>query len=300
MTRTKSVLGISAALFLTAGISVAGQSGNTKPAHPVAKPAAPTQTAPRATPAAAAQKPGQPAAKATKPAAAKTETAKAAKPAAGAVDKTKPAQVAKTAKPAKAEKSAAKPEPAKTAKAEKADKKSAVKTAKVEKTDDKARPVKMAKAEKPAKGTKDKTSATASSKKVATAAAPAVPLTPVQEHLKKNPSLATKVLWRLPANTDLMAASAGFQNLGQFVAAVNVAHNLGMSFDQLKTKMITEKMPFAAAIQAVRPVASATIEVQNAEYQARGMISESEQEQAADPVPAAKVKPRKPAGHTGS
>jgi hypothetical protein len=84
-----------------------------------------------------------------------------------------------------------------------------------------------------------------------------------------------------------MAASAGFKNLGQFVAAVNVSNNLGLSFTQLKTKIVTDGMSLGQAIQAVRPLtASATIEAQRAEYDARGMIAESElTPQAPAPTP---------------
>src|SRR5262249_50736455 len=105
-------------------------------------------------------------------------------------------------------------------------------------------------------------------------------LTPVQQKLKDNKSLAAKVESRLPKGTDLMTAAAGFKNLGQFVAAVNVSNNLGISFDELKAKMVTGNMSLGQAIQAVRPLtASPTIEAQRAEYDARGMISESEHEQ---------------------
>lgn len=52
--------------------------------------------------------------------------------------------------------------------------------------------------------------------------------------LARNTQLATKLSGLLPAGTDLQTAAAGFRNLGQFVAAVHVSHNLGISFDQLK------------------------------------------------------------------
>jgi hypothetical protein len=124
---------------------------------------------------------------------------------------------------------------------------------------------KLAKADKPAPPTPATTPA-------------AAPLTPVQQKLKENTNLAAKLTSRLPAGTDLMAASAGFRNLGQFVAAVNVSNNLGISFAQLKTKTVTDRMSLGQAIQALRPVSSATIEAQRAEYDARSMIVESEQQ----------------------
>ncbi len=52
--------------------------------------------------------------------------------------------------------------------------------------------------------------------------------------LTQNTQLSTKLSSLLPAGTDLQAAAAGFRNLGQFVSAVHVAHNLDIPFDQLK------------------------------------------------------------------
>ena len=105
-----------------------------------------------------------------------------------------------------------------------------------------------------------------------------VPLTPVQQKLQKNTNLASKLATRLPEGTDLMKAAAGFRNLGQFVAAVNVSNNLGISFADLKTKMVTDGKSLGQAIQVLKPVASATVEAQHAEYDARSMIVESEQQ----------------------
>ena len=41
-----------------------------------------------------------------------------------------------------------------------------------------------------------------------------------------------------PPVTDLSSASQGFRDFGQFVAAVDVSHNLRIPFDQLKTQML--------------------------------------------------------------
>ena len=103
-----------------------------------------------------------------------------------------------------------------------------------------------------------------------------VVLTPVQQKLQKNTNLASKLQSRLPAGTDLMKASAGFKNLGQFVAAVNVSNNLGIPFRQLKTKMVDDGMSLGQSIKTLRPESSSTVEANRAEYDARGMILESE------------------------
>ena len=100
-------------------------------------------------------------------------------------------------------------------------------------------------------------------------------LTPVQLKLQKNTKLANKLESRLPAGTDAVQAAKGFRNLGQFVAAVNVSHNLGIPFATLKTKMVTDGMSLGQAIQTLRPTASATTEVEHAEREADDMIEQT-------------------------
>ena len=52
--------------------------------------------------------------------------------------------------------------------------------------------------------------------------------------LTQNTQLATKLSNLLPKGSDLQAAASGYKNLGQFVAAVHVSHNLRIPFNQLK------------------------------------------------------------------
>jgi hypothetical protein len=126
---------------------------------------------------------------------------------------------------------------------------------------------------------------TATSTKTTTGTPTTAELTPVQQKLKQNTNLASKVALRLPPGTDVMAAAAGFKNLGQFVAAANVSNNLQISFTELKAKMMTG-MSLGQAIQTVRPLtASPTVEAQRAEYDARGLIAESEREQSTTASP---------------
>ena len=54
------------------------------------------------------------------------------------------------------------------------------------------------------------------------------------ELLMQNTQLSSKLGGLLPAGTDLQTAAAGYRNLGQFVAAVHVSHNLDIPFAQLK------------------------------------------------------------------
>jgi hypothetical protein len=78
---------------------------------------------------------------------------------------------------------------------------------------------------------------------------------------------------RLPVGTDLTAAAAGFRNLGQFVAAVNVSNNLGIPFLELKTRMVDQGMSLGQAIQDTRPkTTDTTVVVRRAETDANELI----------------------------
>ena len=75
-----------------------------------------------------------------------------------------------------------------------------------------------------------------------TTTTPAIDFTsgPVGSKLTKNSALRTKLESRLTAlgyTGTVYQAAYGFKNLGQFVAATNVATNLGISFDKLKLQM---------------------------------------------------------------
>ena len=89
------------------------------------------------------------------------------------------------------------------------------------------------------------------------------------QKLAANPQLASKLSALLPPGTDLQAAAAGFKNLGQFVAAVHVSKNLGISFDQLKSAMTgNPPLSLGKAIQQLDPSANAKAAVKTAEKQA--------------------------------
>jgi hypothetical protein len=95
------------------------------------------------------------------------------------------------------------------------------------------------------------------------------PRTPGQL-LSNNTQLSTKLSSLLPAGTNLQTAADGFRNLGQFVAAVHVSHNLGIPFDQLKcTELATvaacpgmtvpsKGSHLGQAIQTLKPTMSST------------------------------------------
>jgi hypothetical protein len=81
----------------------------------------------------------------------------------------------------------------------------------------------------------------------------AVPQSKAQQLLAKNTNLRAKLQSRLPPNTDVNAAAAGFRNLGQFVAAVNVSFNHGIPFADLKVLMTGDHpLSLGQALQQLR------------------------------------------------
>jgi hypothetical protein len=101
------------------------------------------------------------------------------------------------------------------------------------------------------------------------------PKTPDQQ-LSDNTKLSNKLQGLLPTGTNVQQAAQGFKNLGQFVAAVHVSHNLGIPFDTLKTKMMgPPKESLGKAIHALKPTANSTEESKKAEKQAKQDIDDS-------------------------
>ena len=72
--------------------------------------------------------------------------------------------------------------------------------------------------------------------------------------LQQNTKLSENLSKLLPAGTNLQTAAAGFKNLGEFVAAVHVSHNLGIPFADLKAKMLGGDS-LGQAIRTLRPLA---------------------------------------------
>ena len=99
----------------------------------------------------------------------------------------------------------------------------------------------------------------------------------VSDRLAHNPALSSKLQSLLPANTTLQNASSGFKNMGQFVAAVHVAHNLNIPFNDLKTKVMAGDS-LGKAIHELYPNVNAKAETKKAEHQAKKDIKESKVE----------------------
>ncbi len=91
----------------------------------------------------------------------------------------------------------------------------------------------------------------------------------IAQKLAANPQLSSKLQSLLPPGTNLQTAAQGFKNLGQFVAAVHVSHNLGIPFDQLKAKMTGPHAEnLGKAIHDLKPTADAKAEAKKAEHEA--------------------------------
>ena len=91
----------------------------------------------------------------------------------------------------------------------------------------------------------------------------------VADQLSREHGLATQLQKVLP-DTDLIKASEGFDNLGQFVAAAHVAdNNPNFTFEELAAKMHDgDGMSLGGAIHALDPQADADTEVETAQTQA--------------------------------
>jgi len=91
----------------------------------------------------------------------------------------------------------------------------------------------------------------------------------------RNPQLAAKLQTLLPG-ANLETASTGFRNLGQFVAAAHVSHNLGIPFDQLKDRVTgANATSLGQAIHQLKPGANAEVEAKKASRSADADIKES-------------------------
>ena len=86
--------------------------------------------------------------------------------------------------------------------------------------------------------------------------------------LPKNPKLVERLQNLLPKGTDINKAAADFRNQGQFVAAVHVSNNLGIKFEDLKSRMVDDGMSLGQAVKKLRPEVDANQAVTTATAQA--------------------------------
>lgn len=113
------------------------------------------------------------------------------------------------------------------------------------------------------------------SKGEATSAGPKTPGALLTQNKKLADRLSSILKQQNPPVTDLQAASQGFTNLGQFVAAVHVSQNLGIPFNQLKTQEETSGS-LGKAIHVLKPDADANSEIKKAAEQTVDDMKESQ------------------------
>jgi hypothetical protein len=94
------------------------------------------------------------------------------------------------------------------------------------------------------------------------------------ELLAQNSKLSSKLQGLLPPGTNVRQAAAGFKNLGQFVAAVHVSHNLGIPFNQLKAEMVGSGERLGKAIHNLKPDVNSKDEGKRAQGEAKRDVEE--------------------------
>jgi hypothetical protein len=142
---------------------------------------------------------------------------------------------------------------------------------------------------KPSSGATTSGSGTTNTTSTGSNSANTAQLNPIAAKISSHPQLKNKITAMLPIDPTtgktmtLNQASMGFKNQGQFIAALHVSQNLGISFTDLKSHMVTTSTQtqngqttqtmqqtgsLGPAIQAVKKTADATTEAQKAETQA--------------------------------
>ncbi len=109
----------------------------------------------------------------------------------------------------------------------------------------------------------------------------------VNDRLRRNEKLSTR-LRELLGDRNLQESAEGFKNLGHFVAAAHVSKNLGIDFNELKTRMtdssseslstsenLGNSKSLGKAIRELRPDVNASKEVRNANRQASKDLKET-------------------------
>ena len=86
--------------------------------------------------------------------------------------------------------------------------------------------------------------------------------------LPKNPQLVARLQALLPGDMSVEQAAHGFASQDDFVATVHASRNLGVSFRDLKARIVTDEMDLGQAIHALKPKANVRRELKRARKQA--------------------------------
>ena len=98
----------------------------------------------------------------------------------------------------------------------------------------------------------------------------------VADQLTRNTNLLSRLKTLFPDGTDLPNEASSFRNLGQFVAAAHVSHNLDIPWADLKAKMTGDHpVSLGHAIEDLKPEANAKSEAGKAEKEADTDVKEA-------------------------
>jgi len=98
----------------------------------------------------------------------------------------------------------------------------------------------------------------------------------VADQLTRNTNLLSRLQSLFPDGTDLPKEAGSFRNLGQFVAAAHVSHNLDIPWTDLKAKVTGDHpVSLGKAIEDLKPDANATSEAGKAEKEADTDVKEA-------------------------
>ena len=100
------------------------------------------------------------------------------------------------------------------------------------------------------------------------------PTTLLSSNTKLASTLQTRLGSLLPSGMSLEDAASGFKNLGQFIAALHVSHNLGILFEDLKAKTMSGES-LGKVITELKPDTNSKSEAKKANKQAKEDIQES-------------------------
>src|ERR1700752_1168619 len=100
------------------------------------------------------------------------------------------------------------------------------------------------------------------------------PTTLISSKTKLASTPQTRLGSLLPSGMRLTDAASGFKNLGQFIAALHVSHNLGIPFEDLKAKTMSGES-LGKAIKELKPGIDSKSETKKANEQAKEDIQES-------------------------
>src|SRR5581483_5797456 len=77
--------------------------------------------------------------------------------------------------------------------------------------------------------------------------------TDLADRLAANPTLSARIQGLLPPGISLQAATAGFHDEGEFIAALHIARNLNVPFNELSANLSSKRHTLTAALRDLRP-----------------------------------------------